>query len=34
MKATVYLGLGEYDKAMDLYERSYAERNWAEKVRI
>ena len=28
-EATVYLGLGEYDKAMDLYERSYAERNWA-----
>jgi TolB-like protein/DNA-binding winged helix-turn-helix (wHTH) protein/Flp pilus assembly protein TadD len=27
--ATVYLGLGEYDKALDLYEKSYAERNWA-----
>jgi TolB-like protein/DNA-binding winged helix-turn-helix (wHTH) protein/Tfp pilus assembly protein PilF len=27
--ATIYLGLGEYDKALDLYEKSYAERNWA-----
>ena len=28
-EATVYLGLGEYDKALDLYDKSYAERNWA-----
>jgi len=27
--ATVYLGLGDFDKAMDLYERSYEERSWA-----
>ena len=27
--AAVYLGLGDYDKALDLYEKSYAERNWA-----
>lgn len=27
--AVVYMGLGEYDKAMDFYEKSYAERNWA-----
>jgi TolB-like protein/DNA-binding winged helix-turn-helix (wHTH) protein/Flp pilus assembly protein TadD len=26
--ATVYLGLGENDKAMDLYEKSYDERCW------
>jgi TolB-like protein/DNA-binding winged helix-turn-helix (wHTH) protein/Flp pilus assembly protein TadD len=26
--ATVYLGLGEYDKAMDLFEKSYDERCW------
>src|SRR5215472_4595011 len=28
-QATVYVGLGEYERAMDLYERSYVERNWA-----
>jgi TolB-like protein/DNA-binding winged helix-turn-helix (wHTH) protein/Tfp pilus assembly protein PilF len=28
-EAMVYLGLGDYDKAMDLYERAYSERNWA-----
>jgi TolB-like protein/DNA-binding winged helix-turn-helix (wHTH) protein/Tfp pilus assembly protein PilF len=27
--ATVYLGLGDFDKAMDLYEKSYEERSWA-----
>ena len=27
--ATVYLGLGDFDKAMDLYEKSYEERCWA-----
>ena len=26
--ATVYLGLGEDDKAMDLFEKSYDERCW------
>jgi TolB-like protein/DNA-binding winged helix-turn-helix (wHTH) protein len=26
--ATVYLGLGDFDKAMDLYEKSYDERCW------
>jgi TolB-like protein/DNA-binding winged helix-turn-helix (wHTH) protein/Tfp pilus assembly protein PilF len=26
---TVYLGLGELDKAMDLFEKSYEERSWA-----
>jgi hypothetical protein len=24
----VYLGLGDFDKAMDLYEKSYDERCW------
>jgi TolB-like protein/DNA-binding winged helix-turn-helix (wHTH) protein/Flp pilus assembly protein TadD len=28
-ESTVYLGLGEYDRAMDLYEKSYDERCWA-----
>jgi len=28
-EAAVHLGLGEYDEAMDLYERAYAERSWA-----
>ncbi|HEY6944308.1 MAG TPA: tetratricopeptide repeat protein, partial [Candidatus Acidoferrum sp.] len=28
-EAAVYVGLGDYDHAMDLYERAYAERNWA-----
>ena len=28
-EAAVYLGLGEYDRAMDFYEKSYAERNWS-----
>jgi TolB-like protein/DNA-binding winged helix-turn-helix (wHTH) protein len=28
-EAAVHLGLGEYDQAMDLYERAYAERSWA-----
>jgi len=28
-EAAVYMGLGEYDRAMDLYEKSYAGRNWA-----
>jgi len=28
-EAAVYMGLGEYDRAMDLYEESYAGRNWA-----
>lgn len=28
-EAAVYVGLGEYDRAMDLYERAYAERSWA-----
>jgi TolB-like protein/DNA-binding winged helix-turn-helix (wHTH) protein/Tfp pilus assembly protein PilF len=27
--ATVYLGIGDFDKAMDLYEKSYEERCWA-----
>jgi TolB-like protein/DNA-binding winged helix-turn-helix (wHTH) protein/Tfp pilus assembly protein PilF len=27
--AVVYLGLGDFDKAMDMYERSYEERCWA-----
>ena len=27
--AMVYVGLGQYDMAMDLFEKSYAERNWA-----
>jgi TolB-like protein/DNA-binding winged helix-turn-helix (wHTH) protein/Tfp pilus assembly protein PilF len=27
--ATVYVGLGDFDKAMDLYEKSYEERCWA-----
>ena len=27
-KATVYVGLGDYDKAMDLFEKSYDERCW------
>jgi TolB-like protein/DNA-binding winged helix-turn-helix (wHTH) protein/Tfp pilus assembly protein PilF len=27
--ATVYMGLGDFDKAMDLYEKSYEERCWA-----
>jgi len=27
-EASVYLGLGEYDKAMDLYEKSYEQRSW------
>jgi len=26
--ATVYVGLGEYDQAMDLYEKSYEQRSW------
>jgi hypothetical protein len=25
----VYLGLGDFDKAMDMYEKSYEERCWA-----
>jgi TolB-like protein/Tfp pilus assembly protein PilF len=28
-EATIYVALGEYDRAMDLYEKSYKERNWA-----
>ena len=28
-EATVDVGLGDYDRAMDLYERWYAKRNWA-----
>jgi tetratricopeptide (TPR) repeat protein len=28
-EAAVHLGLGEYDQAMDLYEKAYAERSWA-----
>jgi TolB-like protein/DNA-binding winged helix-turn-helix (wHTH) protein/Tfp pilus assembly protein PilF len=28
-EAAVFLGLGEYKQAMDLYERAYAERSWA-----
>jgi TolB-like protein/DNA-binding winged helix-turn-helix (wHTH) protein/Tfp pilus assembly protein PilF len=27
--AVVYLGLGDFDKAMDMYEKSYEERCWA-----
>jgi TolB-like protein/DNA-binding winged helix-turn-helix (wHTH) protein/Flp pilus assembly protein TadD len=27
-EATVYLGLGDYDKAMDLFEKSYDQRCW------
>jgi len=28
-EAAVFLGLGDYDQAMDLYERAYTERSWA-----